>query len=485
MHLYLVRPARAERRSDWSGPGGTRPLTDEGRAQAQGLADWLSRFPIAKLACGPSLHCRETLAPLADALGIPVQVDDRLDRDADLHEMAERVRELGEEDAVICLNRPLLQEALRAVVGAGKNDLETRCERGGAWLIDGEPPRATYFAPHRASLDRGAPIRLDQTLQLSTAGKAAGKHPRVAVLDMGSTSFHLLVAEWTPKGEIRRVARERVMLRMGSELARASTISPGLLDRSIEAVGDLCEFARKNKADELIAVATAALRQADNGPRVLRALEAALGGPIRLLSGAEEARVVYRAIRSRIDLGKQTHLGIDLGGGSLEIIVGRGKEILFETTLPIGVARMHGGIAPEDPHSKSDLRKLRKLVREQIEPHVESISELAPESCVVVGGTARSLGRLILRERGAGSDDLRGLRIDRQDLARVGAEMARETLEERLERPGVGSRRADLLPFGAEILTTLLSLLGFPSLTVCDWGLREGVLLDLRDFQES
>mgnify|MGYP001226634659 CR=1 FL=1 len=93
----------------------------------------------------------------------------------------------------------------------------------------------------------------------------------------------------------------------------------------------------------------------------------------------------------------------------------------------------------------------------------------------------RASGRLILRENEAESEDLRGLRLDRQDIARIGDEMAYETLEDRLERPGVSSRRADLLPFGAEILATPLSLLGLPSLTVCDWGLREGVLLDLRD----
>ena len=457
-----------------------RPLTDEGRAQAHALAVWLGRFPISSLACGPALHCRETLDPLAGLLNLPVLVDDRLDHEADPYEMNERIRALGREQAVVCLSRPLLQEALRSVVGAGATDLDTRCERGAAWMIDGDPPRATYFAPHRASRNRGAPLDLLEALPLREPKRTGSRLPRVAVLDMGSTSFHMLVAEWTPDGDLKRVAHDRVMLRMGTELAHSSTISPSLLDRSVDAVRDLCAFAVEKKAEQLVAVATAALRQASNGPEVLAELEAELGGRIRLLSGDEEARVVYLAIRSRIDLGERTHVGLDLGGGSLEVVVGRGKEILFERTLPLGVARMHGTFSPSEPHTKKDLRQLRYRVREELEPLIEEIQALAPEGCIAVGGTARTLGRLILREKDSDPNELRGLRIDRKELATLGKELADATLEERLARPGVSSRRADLLPFGAEILTSVLSLLGMRSLTICDWGLREGVLLGSR-----
>lgn len=490
LHLYLVRPARAERRSDWAGPSGSRPLTEEGHAQARDLADWLGRFSIEALACGPSLHCRQTLEPLAEVLGKPILVDDRLDRGADVHEMVERVRELGETNAVVCLNRVLLEETLRTIVGAGKVDVETRCERGAAWMLDGDPPHAIYFAPHRASRDRGAPLKTLQVRQLPVRRGKSARKPRVAVLDMGSTSFHMLVAEWTPEGEPRRIARERVMLRMGSELARDSAVSPALLERSVEAVRNLCAFAVDQKAEQLVAIATEAFRQASNGPEILQELEEAIRGPIHLLSGEEEARVVYRAIGTRLDLGDRAHVGLDLGGGSLEIVVGKGREILFEKSLPLGVARMHGAIGPSEPHAKEDLRKLRQRVRKELTPIVEEIQGLEPASCVAVGGTVRALGRLILRSKGQRSkgpdnSELRGLRLDAVDLSRIGKELAGMTIEERLERPGVSSRRADLLPFGAEILVSVLSLLEMSSLTVCDWGLREGVLLDLIDSQST
>ena len=113
----------------------------------------------------------------------------------------------------------------------------------------------------------------------------------------------------------------------GAELARNPEIGERLIERSIEAVRDLCDFAERQKASQLVSIATAALRDADNGASVIKKLEKAIGGPIRVLSGEEEARIVYQAIRSRIALRDQTHLGVDLGGGSLELIVGRGEEI--------------------------------------------------------------------------------------------------------------------------------------------------------------
>ena len=480
MRLYLVRPARAERRAEWSGPGGARPLTEEGRAQAKALSDWLSRFQIDVLACGPSLNSRQTLEPLAEALGQSIMIDDRLDRDATATEMLARVQQLGQQNAIVCIPRGQIQTMLGAIIQPGAGDFEAPCERGGAWLIEGTPPRATYFAPHRASRKRGTPMTTLEARALPGPGSQTGNQ-RIAVLDLGSTSFHLMVGEWTPDGELRRVGRERIMLRMGSELARSESISAGLLDRSVEAVRELGAFAEERKADLLVTVATAALRRAKNGPEVLRELEAALGGPIHLLSGLEEARVVYRAIRARLDLGKRTHVGLDLGGGSLEVIVGKGSEILYEATLPLGVARMHGELEPHEIHTKEDLRRLRHRVREILSPHLDAIQAHAPVACVAVGGTARGIGRLILRETSRELEDLRGLRLERKDIAKVSRDLSELTIEERVAKPGVSSRRADLLPFGAEILTSVLSLLGLSTLTICDWGLREGILLDLHD----
>lgn len=480
VQLYLVRSARAEKRSQWRGPGGGRPLTEEGRRQADGLVSLLGADGIRTIACGPSLRSRQTLGPLAEALGLPLTIDDRLDRDAPIQQLVARVRELGERGAVVCLHRGGVLETVAQVLGAGSAELEDRCERGAAWMLEGDPVRATYFSPRRSLLPTGGPVARFARIPLHTQTATGSNPPRVAVLDLGSTSFHLLVGEWTAEGEIRRVGRERVMLRMGAELARSGGIGPALAERSAEAVRELCAAAHELKAEQIVAVATSALRDAANGAAVVGQLEEALGGPIHLLSGEEEARIIFRAIRARVDLGGHTTVGLDLGGGSLELVVGNDDEILFERTLPLGVARLHGTIEPADPHRESDLRKLRHQLRQELRPVAKEIRAFEPAGCVAVGGTARAVAQLITRGRNdGGPDSLRGVRLAQRDLDALARDLGALSLEDRLRRPGVSARRADLLPFGAEILNATLSLLGANSLTLCDWGLREGVLLEV------
>lgn len=481
MKLVLVRTARAVKRSDWTGPGGGRPLSDAGDKQAKGLVDLLGGTHVRAVACGPSLRSRQTLTPLANALGLPLQIDDRLDRDAPPAELMARVSALGEEGAVVCLHRGGLLAALEKTMGAGQADLESRCERGGAWIVEGDPAQATYFSPGRSGFPADDAIEPLASVPLTgRKGRRPGA-PRIAVLDLGSTSFHLLVAEWTADGTMQRIDRERVMLRMGAELARSGHIRKALLERSIEAVHELCDAAREWKAEQLVAVGTSALRDAKNGSTVVAALEEAIGGPIHLLSGEEEARIIFRAIRSRIDLGGRTHIGLDLGGGSLEVVVGNDHEILYEKTLPLGVARLHGLIDPADPHREKDLRKLRHILREALTPVAEEIRRFDAVGCVAVGGTARSVARVIARgKNNVGGSSLRGLRISRRELDTLSRDLGACTMEERLRRPGVSPRRADLLPFGSEILNTALTLFGARGLTLCDWGLREGILLELR-----
>ena len=479
MQLYLVRPARSEKPAGWSGPGGLRPLTELGHAQANGLVELLGHVEVDAIACGPALRCRETLGPIAAALGKSIHIDDRLDRDADLADVVARVQELGERGAIVCLHRSGLLEALRSISGASVADLETRCERGAAWMIEGEPSQALYFGPRvRPAPTSNETIALER-IQLRRPRRKRQPRSRIAVLDLGSTSFHMLVAESTPDGGIRRITRERAMLRMGAELARSGgKLSKSAIANSIDTVRDLCSHAEVHKAEELIAVATAALRDAANGSRVISKLEDAIGGPIRVLTGLEEARIIFEAIRARIDLHGQPHVGLDLGGGSLELVVGNDEQILFEATLPLGVARMHGEIDPSDPHGEDDHRQLHHRLRERLGPIVEEVRSHQPVGCIAVGGTARALARLILRGSGRDRSEIRGLRVERRTLAALGRELAALSHEERLERPGVSSRRADLLPFGADILTGALSLLGMEELTVCDWGLREGVILE-------
>jgi exopolyphosphatase/guanosine-5'-triphosphate,3'-diphosphate pyrophosphatase len=479
--LILVRHARAEKLSGFSGAGGARPLTEAGREQAEGLIDLLRDEDVRSLWCGPSLRCRQTLERRAADRGLEIRVDDRLDQDAPMAVAEQLAARLRAESAVVCTHRRLVLGLARHLLGAGAaSDLEDRCEKGSVWMIEGAPPRGSYFSPRRNG--RGLK-RVERTSiashRLKVRRKDRGATDRIAILDLGSTSFHLLVAEPGSDGEVRRVARERVMLRMGSELAKGKRISEAFAGRAVETASDLRRAAASWKAQEIVVVGTASLRQARNGAAVSSAIEEAIGAPVQVLSGEEEARLIFRAICHRLDVGSEMLLGLDLGGGSLELAVGNRRRIRHESTLPVGVARLTGELVHGDPPDAEALRTVRWRVREAVEPERERVAGLTPRTCVAVGGTVRAAARILIAEGSERGRSARGLFVSRARLGELGRRLAALPSDERLHVPGMNPRRVDLLPVGIEILCTALSRFGLDGFSVCDWGLREGVALEV------
>jgi exopolyphosphatase/guanosine-5'-triphosphate,3'-diphosphate pyrophosphatase len=308
--------------------------------------------------------------------------------------------------------------------------------------------------------------------------KAADAKLRVAVLDLGSTSFHLLVADASPTGRIERVVRRRSMLRLGATIAEEGAIPKPVASRAVEAARALRHVAQEHGAEKLLPVATAALRDASNGAPLTDSIAKALATPVRVLSGIEEARLIFAAFRHRIPLRDSVALGMDLGGGSLELAVGDGFEVQWETTLPLGVTRLHRELALHDPLKRRERKQIEERVELHLVPCRKEVRARAPKLAIASGGTARALAQLV-DERGAGRATTGGLRVARADLSRLVDDLAQADHEERLRMPGIKRNRADLLPTGAIILDTLMESLALRELLICDWGLREGVILEV------
>ena len=301
---------------------------------------------------------------------------------------------------------------------------------------------------------------------------------RLAVMDLGSTSFSLLVADAWQDGRIETVLRKRAMLRLGARPAGAE-IPPEVCDRAVKAARAMLTVTQGLGCVALIPVATAALRDAPNGPALTGRLEEALGTSVRTLSGGQEARVVYTALRARLALDEETLLAIDLGGGSLELAVDEPGCVDWTSSLPLGTVRLHSEFVANDPMTSEEQARVRSHVANEVSTCVGEVARWGSLTPVATGGTARALARLVLARRGfTDIRRVRGLRIPALELVALCDELVASSQANRLAMPAVSKRRADLLPTGALILSTLMAELGMQELTVCDWGLREGVILD-------
>jgi exopolyphosphatase/guanosine-5'-triphosphate,3'-diphosphate pyrophosphatase len=301
---------------------------------------------------------------------------------------------------------------------------------------------------------------------------------RCAVLDLGSTSFQLLVTDATPEGALTHVLRDRVILNLGAEVASSGRVPDDLLDRALHTVARFRDIAERAGAEAIWPVATSAFRDAANQPWLSKALRGALGVPVRILGGDEEVQCTVSGIRASVALPDEPWIAFDLGGGSLEIALVQGAAIRWSGSYPLGAARLARTMVEHDPMTRPERRELRRLVKDTVAPAVAACASLKQPTCIVAGGTAGALARLLAARRWpVPPTSLNQFAVGVDSLGELARVLGSSSLEERLTMPGIDERRADLLPAGSVVLATALEQVGAISAIHSEWGLREGVVL--------
>jgi exopolyphosphatase/guanosine-5'-triphosphate,3'-diphosphate pyrophosphatase len=301
---------------------------------------------------------------------------------------------------------------------------------------------------------------------------------KVAVLDLGSSSFRLIVAKPGPGGSIRTVLRKRAPLQLGRVVGSSGRIPQAEADLAVETVIRFRRLAERAGARRIITVATSALREAANREEMAARLEAAGGGPVRFLTGDEEAALTFAAMRASHSIGRKRVLGLDLGGGSLEIAVGNEKHLDWTGSFELGSSRLSGRYIRHDPPTQHERSRMAAGVLTVLQPLQPTVAALAPVQCIAAGGTVRALARLAAAERmGEAPAQVGGavLRVGR--LNRLADTLFTLGRAERLAMAGMNRDRVDVLGAGAAVLASALTLFGFPHLTVSHWGLREGIII--------
>jgi exopolyphosphatase/guanosine-5'-triphosphate,3'-diphosphate pyrophosphatase len=307
---------------------------------------------------------------------------------------------------------------------------------------------------------------------------------RGAVWDLGSSSFQVLVCEPGPHQSLSPVFKRRSLLNLGLDVGAKGMISPERVTASVGAAKRLRRALDTVSPDVVVALATAALRDAANGPEVVARLERVVGTPIRTLDGEQEARLCFAGQRAGVYVGDDPTLGIDLGGGSFELAIGNRFEIYSVASAPIGTTRLQGELGVGEVLNRDQRKEVRERVREAFEVMNLRLGRYpnAASRAVLSGGTARALARLATAKT-RGHADAPGWGVNQVELARAQvAELATMLshldLRQRLALPGMPARRAPVLPLGACILQAIADELGIEHFVVSEWGLREGALLD-------
>lgn len=302
---------------------------------------------------------------------------------------------------------------------------------------------------------------------------------RIAAFDLGSNSFHLLVADARPDGTFEQVVTDKEMLRLGSIVAATGEIGRAGSDAAVEVVRRFRSMAESQRADEIVACATAAFREATDSLAVVDRLETETGVKVRVISGREEAQLIFDAVRASVAIDPGPALALDLGGGSLEMMVGDGRGLDWATSLKLGVARLTAEQVRSDPLSGGDCRRVTSAVARAVERVLPEIERRRPRVAIGSSGTLEALIRLAAtRQSGVAPPTVNQLAVSARDIEALTEWLLGMTSAERAGLPGVDARRADLLPTGALLLTTVMEMTDVEQIVGCEWALREGMVLD-------
>lgn len=307
---------------------------------------------------------------------------------------------------------------------------------------------------------------------------------RLAALDLGSNSFHLLVADEVHGGRISRVATRKLTLRLAEPVARDGELGKKARARALAAVGDLLTEARDHGARRAIAVATSAIRDAGDGDKLRERVAEEHGLEVRLLSGMEEGYCSLRGMAGALHVPRgEEVIGLDLGGGSYEIVYGGAGPLVTGASLPLGGARLRERFRhdpPRLPERCALLAEALALVGEMAADVAARRHDAdAPPRAIATAGTIRDLGRAGLAlATGVAPQRVRGVAVTRAQVEQAFALLCSVATQDRMGIPGVSAKRADLLPAGGVVLLATMEAFGLEHLELCDWGLREGVLLD-------
>ncbi|MGW0712622.1 Ppx/GppA phosphatase family protein [Streptomyces sp. NPDC002643] len=300
---------------------------------------------------------------------------------------------------------------------------------------------------------------------------------RLGVLDVGSNTVHLLVVDAHPGARPLPAHSHKVELRLAQLLDDAGAIDPKGVEKLIGVVHEALQAAEDKGVEEMVPFATSAVREASNADEVLTRVKAETGVELQVLTGEEEARLTFLAVRRWFGWSAGKLLVLDIGGGSLEIAYGMDEEPDTAVSLPLGAGRLTAGWLPGDPPTPDDIRALRRHVRAQIARTVGEFSRFgAPDHVVATSKTFKQLARI-----GGAARSTEGLYVQR-DLKREALEtwvprLATMTAAQRADLPGVSEGRANQLLAGALVAEGAMDLFEVETLEICPWALREGVIL--------
>lgn len=302
---------------------------------------------------------------------------------------------------------------------------------------------------------------------------------RVAILDLGTNTFHLLIAEKSTS-TYTIIHRERMAVRLGRGGINNDTILPDAIERALTALTTYKQTIEQHQVEKIYAFGTSALRNAVNGQSIVEKIQATTGIHVEIISGEHEAQLIYQGVNLALQLGDERALVVDIGGGSIEFIIATGKDIFWKQSFEIGGQRLIEKFNISDPITSTEIQTLNLYFQQTLNPLLEALSIHKPQTLGGSSGTFDTLSDLFCAQHNLTKGKYDGeTPFSITAFEPIYCDLISKNRKERMQMAGMLELRVDLIVVGCCLVNFLLTQHPFETMRVSSYSLQEGALVSL------
>lgn len=303
---------------------------------------------------------------------------------------------------------------------------------------------------------------------------------RIAIIDLGTNTFHLLIAEKV-KEQYAFIYRERLAVRLGQRGINEGIIQPDAIERAVRALSSFKTTIDQYDATAIFAFGTSALRNAKNADEVVRIFKEKAGIAVNIISGDREAELIFMGVRSGLALGKEYSLVMDIGGGSVEFIIGNDTEIVWKQSFEIGGQRLLELFHRTDPIDQHEIDELNQYFSSQLPTLFEALNQWKPKTLIGSSGTFDTLSDIhsIKHDLNIGTGNIE-TPLTIQGFYDIYEELLIKNRQDRMMIPGMIEMRVDMIVVACCLINFLLDKYSFRQIRVSTYALKEGILASLK-----
>lgn len=301
---------------------------------------------------------------------------------------------------------------------------------------------------------------------------------RVAILDLGTNTFHLLIVSINKKGEWRKIFKSKTVVKLSEGSDNLKTISNKAYQRGLKALVHYKEIIKVHKPKKVVAFATSAIRSSDNGINFVNDVFTETAIQIEIISGDREAEFIYYGVKQCVDLSKGKSLIMDIGGGSTEFIIADEQEIFWKYSYNIGAARLLQMFKPSNPITLDELKNVQTFLGKELKPLIQAVQLYKPEKLIGSSGSfdtfAEMIGYLFYKK-----NVIKGVKtydFDLNDYLKLYEKILFSTVKQRNKMKGLIKMRVDMIVMSAICTSFVLEKTKIQQMTLSKFALKEGAL---------